>query len=73
VEDLSALRSVDLGPTVGAIAGRIGYALRHRGTPAPATDLLIAAAALSEDCELWHQDAHFRSIAQVAPLRERSF
>jgi len=68
VEDFSALHQVELGMAVGATAARIGFALRRRGQPAPAGDLLIAAAALCADCRLWHRDAHFEAISEVAPV-----
>lgn len=71
-DDFSALRPIALGPDVGLSAARIGFALRRRGRPAPAPDLIIAAAALSNECEIWHRDDHYRSISEVAPLRERA-
>lgn len=47
--------------------------LADRGRSVPATDLLIAAAAIGAGCELWHRDAHFEAIAKVAPLDQRGF
>lgn len=73
LDDFSALRQIPIDQEVGAAAARIGYALRRRGRPTPATDLVIAAAALRADCELWHRDAHFEAVAGVAPLRARAF
>lgn len=73
LEDFSAFRTVACDHGTGARAARIGYALRREGNPAPATDLLIAAATLEADCELWHRDRHFETIARVTPLRTRAF
>lgn len=73
LDDFSALREIPLDLEVGAGAARIGYALRRLGRPMPATDLMIAAAALRAECELWHRDAHFETIAEVTPLRARAF
>lgn len=73
IRDFDALHPLRCEMEVGAAAARIGYALRRRGTPVPATDLLIAAAAVSGECELWHRDPHFRTIATVAPLQQRTF
>jgi len=73
LEDFSALRTIELGFEVGAMAARIGYALRRHGRSVPATDLLIGAAAIEAGCEVWHRDAHFEAIAEVAPLNTRSF
>lgn len=72
-QDFCGLRCHDTTLDTGLRAARIGWALRRRGTPVPSTDLLIAAAAIENECELWHRDAHFRLVAQVAPLDERSF
>lgn len=69
--DFSALHRLEPDFEVGASAARIGYALRRQGRATPATDLLIGAAALAGDCELWHQNGHFEAIATVTPLRQR--
>lgn len=71
--DFSALRWVPLDRETSTRAARIGFELRRTGKAVPATDLLVAAAALAGGCELWHQDAHFETIAGVAPLRQRRF
>lgn len=71
LDDFGALRTLDTGFEVGARAARIGFSLRRSGGAVPSTDLLIAAAAIGADCELWHQDRHFSRIAEVAPLQER--
>ena len=70
-EDFSALDLLEVDLGVGVGAAGIGMALRHRGVTAPAIDLLIAAAAISGDREVWHQDRHFEAIARVVPLAER--
>ena len=71
LDDFHALRQIEVGFEVGKRAARIGYAMRRLGNPTPTADLLIAAAALAADSELWHRDVHFTQIARVAPLRER--
>lgn len=71
LEDFGALRGLDMDFDVGASAARIGFSLRRDGRPVPSTDLVIAAAAIGGECELWHQDRHFSRIAEVSPLRER--
>lgn len=66
--DFSALPWLDL--TAGAVgqAARWGFELARRGTPIPATDLVIAAVAVAHDCELWHEDAHFERLEPLTPL-----
>jgi predicted nucleic acid-binding protein len=71
--DFATLHPLGCGMGVGTSAARIGYALRRTGRAAPATDLLIAAAAVAGECELWHRDRHFETIATVTPLQQRSF
>lgn len=73
LDDFSALHQVSLGPRTGARAARIGYALRRAGRPVPPTDLLIAAAAIEAECELWHRDRHFEAVAEVTSLQARGF
>lgn len=72
-DDFSALAFLDGGFEAGVRAARIGHALRRTGRPVPSADLLIAAEAVGAECELWHQDAHFERIADVADLGQRSF
>jgi predicted nucleic acid-binding protein len=71
--DFAALHPLGCGVDVGTSAARIGYALRRAGRRVPATDLLIAAAAVAGECELWHRDHHFETIATVTPLKQRTF
>lgn len=73
LEDFSAFRPVACDHGTGARAARIGATLQGEGNPVPATDLLIAAAALEANCELWHRDRYFEAIARVTPLRTRAF
>lgn len=73
LETFSALHQLTLDGETGGIAARIGFALRRRGHPVPMTDLLIAATAIREKCELWHRDHHFETISGVAPLATRVF
>lgn len=67
-QDFSALPWLDLSVETAIEAARVGFELCRRGTPVPATDLLIAALAVAHDCQLWHLDAHFDRIASLARL-----
>lgn len=73
LSDFSALPCLGEDRRAGAEAARIGHTLRERGTPVPATDLLVAATALGGGCELWHQHIHFERIGEVSDLRQRAF
>lgn len=51
------------------LASQMGFQLLRKGLKPPATDLLIAAVAIQEGCQLLHKDKHFVQIAQYFPLR----
>lgn len=67
-QDFSALPWLDLSVEAALEAARLGFELARRGTPVPATALVIAAVALAHDCQLWHLDADFDRISSLAPL-----
>jgi hypothetical protein len=46
-------------------AGEISASLRKKGTTLPLSDLIIAACALDEDCEVYALDPHFKKIPGV--------
>lgn len=71
--DFTALHWLEGGRRVAEEGARMGYEIRRRGRPVPATDLWIAAAAVHHRCELWHDDVHFEAIAEVTELRQRRF
>jgi predicted nucleic acid-binding protein len=70
--DFRAFHWLELSGDVFDLATRIGYDLRRRGRTVPATDLIIAAHALSHDAELLHVDNHFDDIAEVTGLIARN-
>lgn len=71
--DLSALHWLE--PTLGVArrGARIGFILDRAGKRVPATDLLIAGAAIEHDYTLWHNDGHFEVIAEHSELKHRRF
>jgi predicted nucleic acid-binding protein len=71
--DFSSLEWVPVDAETAVSAARLGFALRRVGRPVPSTHLLIAAAAIQIDAELWHLDRHFETIAGMAPLSQRRF
>jgi predicted nucleic acid-binding protein len=46
-------------------AGEISASLRRKGTTIPLSDLIIAACALAEGCEVYTLDPHFKRIPGV--------
>jgi hypothetical protein len=66
--DFSGLRWLESSPEAVEAAARLGFELQQRGTPVPATDLLIASVAIEHGCRIWHRDAHFTRIASRTSL-----
>ncbi|MFA5787797.1 MAG: PIN domain-containing protein [Actinomycetota bacterium] len=69
---LAALPDAEVGPGVWEAAAKLGFDLRRRGTTVPLPDLLVAAAALAADIEVWHVDEDFERIRAVAPLKTKT-
>lgn len=69
--DLEALRYLDLDREQLDLACGLGFTLRRGGVTVPATDLVIAASAITARAELYHLDGHFQSIAAVSALEAR--
>jgi hypothetical protein len=53
------------------LASDLGFELRRLGTTVPATDLIVAASAISAAAPLYHVDAHFDRIAEASELDAR--
>jgi len=69
--DLTALHWLGVTSEVARRAAEIGFGLDRKGMRVPATDLVIAAAAIEHDYALWHDDGHFEVIARESALRQR--
>jgi len=54
-------------------AWETAFALRRKGLRVDIEDLIVAATAIGNGAIVFHHDKHFRSIADVAPLKEYSF
>jgi hypothetical protein len=71
IELLRELAVVDLTWGMCERAGDLGRSTARKGMRVPTVDLLIAAAALSEDHEVWHVgDQHFVLLEQAGGLRQ---
>ncbi len=71
-EDFSGLHDLPLTPREFASAVALGRALRARGASVPATDLLVAAAAIGHNALLIHCDRHFVTIGKYSNLRQQA-
>jgi tRNA(fMet)-specific endonuclease VapC len=66
-----AMPTVELLPVTRTTAdrfGRIGAALRAKGTPIPTNDIWIAAQAMETGAELLSSDSHFEAVDGLAWL-----
>jgi predicted nucleic acid-binding protein len=70
-QDFSGMHDLAITPREFDSAIEIGRALRAKGVSAPATDLLIAAAAISHQVMLLHSDKHFVAIAKYSNLNQQ--
>jgi hypothetical protein len=72
-QDLFALSWLPLDEEVTVMAAKLAWKLARSGKRVPTVDLLIAAAAKQNGCELWHfGDRHFEVIASVCSLAHRN-
>lgn len=69
--DFRAFHHLDLGLEEFDLACDLGFTLRRGGVTVPATDLIVAASAISSRAELYHVDGHFDRIAEVSELESR--
>ena len=69
---LGALHQMPADEATWETAVQLSYRLRQRGKIIPYTDILIASAAIVNECTLLHADRHFDLIAQDTDLKVRS-
>ncbi len=67
--DFRAYHWLELGHTQFDLAADLGFRLRQEGFTVPATDLIIAASAISSNATLYHLDAHYDQIAKHSSLK----
>jgi predicted nucleic acid-binding protein len=69
---LSALHQVPKDEANWETAIQLAFQLRRGGKMIPYTDILIASAAITNDCTLLHSDRHFDVIAEASHLKVKS-
>lgn len=67
-EDFLGFHWLEMSQPVWLEAARLGARLRQAGASVPATDVVIASAALHYRCRLWHRDEDFTRIARHVSL-----
>ena len=70
-KDFSGMHDLPLTHREFDMAVEIGRALRAKGASVPATDLLIAAAAINNHALLLHCDRHFLTIGKHSGLKQQ--
>jgi predicted nucleic acid-binding protein len=71
-EDFSGMHNLILTHLEFNTAVEIGRTLRAKGASVPATDLVIAAAAINHDAVLLHCDRHFLTIGKHSGLKQQA-
>ncbi len=62
-EDLEALIQLEITRKTWDRASQLAYRLRRKGATVPSADVLIAAVAMENGCDLLHADHHFDLMA----------
>jgi len=61
-KSLEPLFFIEMNRKEWQTAGEMSAALRRKGVTIPLSDILIAAVAVNQDCEVFTTDPHFDSI-----------
>ena len=69
---LASLYEIEITGSVWEKAAEMACSLRRKGITIPSTDILIAAAAVSEHIRIVHADEHFSLMAKHINLSEES-
>jgi predicted nucleic acid-binding protein len=69
--DFSGMHEIPLTNREFDTAVAIGRTLRAKGASVPATDLLIAAAAMNNNTILLHCDRHYLTIGKYSNLKQQ--
>jgi predicted nucleic acid-binding protein len=69
--DFSGMHQIPLTDHEFDMAVAIGRTLRAKGASVPATDLLMAAAAINSNVLLLHCDRHYLTIAKYSNLKQQ--
>jgi predicted nucleic acid-binding protein len=70
--DFEVFHWLEVGRKEYLLACELGLSMRQHGFTVPATDLIIAAAAIRAGALLYHLDAHYDQIASWEPLNARN-
>jgi predicted nucleic acid-binding protein len=70
LENMVALPMLKTTTDTWIEAGRTSFALRRKGITIPITDLIIAALALENECQILTLDPHFKKIPGVSLYKQ---
>lgn len=68
-EDLESLHYIPTDERIWQCSYQLSQDVKRAGVVIPATDLLIAAIAITSGCELLHLDKHFTLLSKYTPLK----
>ncbi len=68
-DDLDSLHYIPTDENIWRCSYNLSQDVKKNGLSIPATDLLIAAAAITAGCELMHLDKHFILVSKYSPLK----
>lgn len=71
--DFKGFHFLPLNEEIFMEASVLGSSLRGKGITIPSTDLIIASSALKTECNLYHIDFHFDTIASHVSLKATNF
>ena len=69
LDGLESLHYISADENIWRCSYRLSQDVKKAGLTIPATDLLIAAIAITSGCELMHLDKHFTLLSQHSSLR----
>jgi len=69
---LSALHQIPADEANWEAAIQLAFKLRQQGRAIPYTDIIIASAAIVNECMLLHSDGHFDLMAESTDLNVKS-
>ncbi len=70
LENMVALPMLKTTTDTWIEAGRTSFALRRKGITIPITDLIIAALALENECQILTLDPHFKKIPGMSLYKQ---
>lgn len=71
-EDFISLPRVSTNINSWNIAWKLSFSLKKRGLIIPIVDVILTSLAITNDLTIIHNDKHFKLLANVSDLKEKS-